>query len=92
MLGTTSVALWVTHNNDFIGIPSVPPPLLIRVSNEGVKGMDYITPPEARGEDSDRRWRYIITEETIYVIDELSKKGKGVVQRFFMGDRCGQGP
>ena len=37
-LGTTSAGLWVTHNNDPITIPSLPPPLLISVSDDRVKG------------------------------------------------------
>ena len=42
--GTTSAGLWVTHNNDPITIPSLPPPLLIGVSDDRVKGVDGTTP------------------------------------------------
>ena len=53
--GTTSARPWVTHNNDPITIPSLPPPLLIGVSDDPVKGADCTTPLEAHGEDNDRR-------------------------------------
>ena len=53
--GTASAGLWVTHNKDPIAIPSLPPALLIGVSDDRVKGEDGTTPVEAHGEDSDRR-------------------------------------
>ena len=45
--GTTSAGLWVTHNNDSITIPSLPPPLLTGVHDDRVKGADGTTPLEA---------------------------------------------
>ena len=53
--GTTSAGLWVTHNNDPITIPSLPPRLLLGVSDDRVKGAGGTTPLEAYGEDFDRR-------------------------------------
>ena len=44
---TTSAGLWVTHNNDPITIPSLPPPLSIRVFDDRVKGVDGTTVLEA---------------------------------------------
>ena len=58
--GTTSAGLWMAHNNDPITIPSLPPPLLIGVSDDHVKGANGTTPLEAHGEDSDRRWSYVL--------------------------------
>ena len=51
-----SAGPWVTYNNDPITIPSLPPPLLIGVSDDRVQGADCTTPVEAHGEDRDRRW------------------------------------
>ena len=61
--GTTSAGLWVTHNSDPISIPSLPPPLLIGVSDDRVKGADGTTPLGAHGEDSDRHWSYVLAPE-----------------------------
>ena len=47
-LGATSAGLWVTHNHDPITIPSLPPPLLIGVSQDRVKGANSTT-----------RWRHM---------------------------------
>ena len=52
--GTTSAGLWVTHNNDPITIPYLPPPLLFGVPDDYVKGADGTTPPKAQGEDSNQ--------------------------------------
>ena len=49
--GATSTGLWVTHNKDPITIPSLPPPLLIGLSDDRVKGVDCTTPLEVHGED-----------------------------------------
>ena len=61
----------MTHNNDPITIPSLPPPLLIGVSDDRVKGAHCTTLLEAHGEDSDRWWSYVLAQESIYIIDEL---------------------
>ena len=55
----------MTHNNDPITIPCVPPPLLIGVSDDRVKGADGATPLDAHGEDLDRRWSYALAQESI---------------------------
>ena len=60
---TKSAGLWATHNNYPITIPSLPPPLLIGVSDDRVKGAYGTTPLEAHGEDSDRRWPYVLAQE-----------------------------
>ena len=73
--GATSVGLWVTHN-DPIAILSLPPPLLIGVSDDRVKGADCTTLLEAHGEDSDRHWGYILAEEKIGIIDEFRKEAR----------------
>ena len=60
---TTSAGLWVTHNNDPITIPSLPPPPMIGVCDDRVKGVDCTTPMEAHGENGDRRWSYVLAQE-----------------------------
>ena len=72
----------MTHNNDPITIPSLPPPLLIGVSDDRVKGADGITPLEAHGEDSDRRWSYILAQESIGIIDELRQEVRAAHNKF----------
>ena len=72
--GTTSAGLWVTHNNDPITVPSLPPPLLIRVSNDRVKGADCTTPLEAHGEDGYRCWSYVLAPESMDIIDEVRQQ------------------
>ena len=72
----------MTHNNDPITIPSLPPPLLIGVSDDRVKGADGTTPLEAHGEDSDRHWRYVLAQESINVIDELRQEVRVVHNKF----------
>ena len=65
---TTPAGLWVTHNNDPITIPSLPLPLLLGVSDDRVKGANCTTPLEAHGEDGDRRWSYVLAQESINII------------------------
>ena len=71
---TTSAGLWVTHRDNPITIPSLPPPLLFGVSDSRVKGADGTTPLEPNGEDSDRRWPYVLAQESIDIIDELRQE------------------
>ena len=81
--GTTSAGLWVTHNNDTIAIPSLPPPLLIGVSHDDrVKGADGTTPLEPHGDDCDRRWSYVLAQESIDIIDELRQGVKADHNKF----------
>ena len=80
--GTTSAGLWVTHNNDRITIPSLPPPLLIGVSDDRVKGADGTTPLEANGKGSNRRWSYILAQESIDIIHELRQEVTAAHNKF----------
>ena len=52
----------MTHNNDPITIPSLPPPLLIGPSDNHVRGANRTTPLEEQGEDLDR-WHYVPSEQ-----------------------------
>ena len=72
--GTTSAGLWVTYNNNPITIASLPPPLLIGVSDDRVKGADCTTPLEAHGGDGDQRWSYVLAQESIDIIDEVRQQ------------------
>ena len=69
----TPNGLWVTHNNDPITIPSLPPPLLTGFSNDPGKETktNNATLLEARAEDSDRHRRSIVAQESIHIMDEL---------------------
>ena len=80
--GTTSAGLWVTHNNDPITIPSLPPPLVIGVCNDRVKGADCTTPLEAHGEDGDRRWSYVLAQESIDIINEVRLEFRAAHNKF----------
>ena len=80
--GTTSVGLWVTHNNDPITIPSLPPPLLIGASDDRVRGADCTTPLEAHGEDGDRRRSYVLAQESIDIIDEVRQEVRAAHNKF----------
>ena len=68
----------MTHNNDPITIPSLPPPLLIGVSDDRVKGADGTTPLE----DSDQRWSYVLAQESIDIIDELRQEVRAAHNKF----------
>ena len=81
---TVSAGLCVTHNNDPITFSSPPPPLLIGVSDDRVKGADCTTPLEARGEDSDRRWSYFLAQESIDIIDELRQEVRAAHNMFHL--------
>ena len=72
----------MTHNNDPITILSLPPPLLIGVSDDRVKGADGTTPLEAHGEDSNRRWSYFLAQESIDIIDELRQEVRAAHNKF----------
>ena len=82
-LGTTSAGLWVTHNNDPITIPSLPPPLLIGVSDDRVKGADGTTLLEAHGEFGDRRWSHVLASESIDIIDEVRQEVRAAHNKFY---------
>ena len=80
--GTTSAGLWVTHNNDPITIPSLAPPLLIGVSDDHVKGADCTTPLEAHGEDCNRRWSYVLAQESIDIINKVRQEVRAAHNKF----------
>ena len=80
--GTTSAGLWMTHNNDPITIPSLAPPLLIGVSDDCVKGAECTTAPEAHGEDGDRRWSYLLAQESIDIINEVRQDVRAAHNKF----------
>ena len=64
----------MTHNNDPITTPFLPPPLVIGVSDDRDKGADGTTPQEAHGEDCDRRWSYVLAQESIDIMDDLRQE------------------
>ena len=82
MSGTTSTGLWVTHNKDPITIPCLPPRVFFEASYDRVKGADLTTPLEAHGHESDRRWRYIVAQESMDTSDELHQAGRGPTTSF----------
>ena len=90
--GTTSAGLWVAHNNNPITIPSLPPPLLIGVSDDRVKGANGTTPPEAHGNDSNRRWSYVLAQESIDIIDELRQEVRAAHNKFHWEAVAGKPP
>ena len=80
--GTTSAGLRVTHNNDPITIRYLPPPILIGMSNDRVKGGACTTPLEAHGEDGDGRWSYVLAPESIDIIDEVRQEVRAAHNKF----------
>ena len=62
--------------------PRPTPPLLIGVSNDRVKGADGTTPLEAHGEDLDRRWSYVLAQESIDIMNELRQQVKAAHNKF----------
>ena len=82
----------MTHNNDPITIPSLPPPLPIGMSDNRVKGADGTTPLEAHGEDSDRRWSYVLVQESIDIIDKLRQEVKAAHNKFHWETVAGKPP
>ena len=77
-----SAGLWVTHNSNPVTTSSLPPPLLIGVSNEHVKGAHGTTQPEVNGDNSDRRWSYVLAPESIDIIDELRQEVRAALNKF----------
>ena len=77
-----SIGLWVTHNSDPSTIPSLPPPLLIGVSDDRVRRADGTTPLEAHGEDSDLRWSYVLAQKSSDIIDQLRQEVKAAHNNF----------
>ena len=72
----------MTNNDDPIPIPSLPPPLVIGVLDDRVKGSDGTTPLEAHGEDSDQRRRYVLAQESINIIHLLRQEVRASHNKF----------